>query len=587
MKRIACLAFALLAFTPALAADLAQPARARQERAVAPPAQLSEAQREGYRAMFADLAAQNWASVAGRLDGMPPGPLHDYVRAQLYTLPGTPEVQLEPLLALLGRAADLPQAAALARLATRRGAASLPAIPTPQRLSYLGGQPRRERPRAVRREPLAATLDALISPLNDADQPQAAEALLVERGAELSLEARTEFLQRVAWVYYREGFDADARRVAEQARSQPGDWAIQAEWIAGLAAWRMQDCAAAGAHFQSVAGRTSDPEMAAAGHYWASRADIACSHPERVEGHLRAAAAREETFYGLLAESALGMRSLPAGEAEVLTERDWRMIGQRLNVRAALALIEIGRSDEAAALLRHQAQIGPAEEHHALVHLAARLNLPSLQTWLAHNGPRGLRLNRHARYPAPDWRPAGGWQVDQALAYAHALQESNFRPEAVSPAGARGLMQVRPGTAGDLVRWGRARGDLGRLGDPVNNLEFGQAYLRYLAEQPGIDGLLPRVIAAYNAGPAPVAVWAAEGRYGGDPLLYIESINYWETRGYVPIVLRNYWMYELAPADASVSRRALTQGLWPRFPGLPGPTAVRLDATGRVLGGSD
>ena len=61
-----------------------------------------------------------------------------------------------------------------------------------------------------------------------------------------------------------------------------------------------------------------------------------------------------------------------------------------------------------------------------------------------------------------------------------------------------------------------------------------------------------------------------------DPLFFLETIPYWETRGYVPIVLRNYWIYEEETADRSSSRRALAQGMWPRFPGLPGATAVRI-----------
>jgi hypothetical protein len=64
---------------------------------------------------------------------------------------------------------------------------------------------------------------------------------------------------------------------------------------------------------------------------------------------------------------------------------------------------------------------------------------------------------------------------------------------------------------------------------------------------------------------------------GGDPLLYIESIPYWETRGYVPIVLRNYWIYEGKAGRGSASRKALAQGMWPRFPGLPGADAVRME----------
>jgi hypothetical protein len=64
---------------------------------------------------------------------------------------------------------------------------------------------------------------------------------------------------------------------------------------------------------------------------------------------------------------------------------------------------------------------------------------------------------------------------------------------------------------------------------------------------------------------------------GGDPLLYIESIPYWETRGYVPIVLRNYWIYQQKAGKPSASRHALAQGMWPRFPGLPGASAVRME----------
>ena len=74
------------------------------------------------------------------------------------------------------------------------------------------------------------------------------------------------------------------------------------------------------------------------------------------------------------------------------------------------------------------------------------------------------------------------------------------------------------------------------------------------------------LIAAYNAGPAPIARWQTEIRDNGDPLLYMESIPYWETRGYVGIVLRNYWMYEAQQGKPSVSRAALAQGKWPRFP---------------------
>jgi soluble lytic murein transglycosylase-like protein len=579
-----CAAGLVLAATPAFAEDQLQ--TDRSSRAFAAPALLTQSERDNYRAVFAALHAQDWANAAGRLDGMRSGPLHDVARAMLYTMPGSPVVELAPLTDLIGRAAELPQAADLARLARARGAEALPAIPDAQRLHGLAGQPRRARPRAIRGDAVADSLEPLIQPLIRDDQPFEAEALLNTRIAELSDEARTAFQQRIAWVYYLNGNDRDARRIADLARSGPTEYALHADWVAGLAAWRMGDYAAAAAHFDTVGARSTDVEFSAAGHYWAARADTAGAHPERVQARLRTAARMSETFYGLLAQSALGMRQAPAN-METFTAEDWRALSGLSNVRAAIALAEIGETQLAADLVRHQARIGHPGDHRHLIHLAARLNLTSTQMYLSHNGPRGSRFGPAERYPTPSWRPTRGWRVDPALAFAHALQESNFQPEAVSPAGARGLMQVRPGTAGDMAR---ARGEAfspALLNQPAVNMEYGQSYMEYLRDLSSTGGLLLKVIASYNAGPAPIAEWNV--RYdSSDPLLYIESLPYWETRGYVPIILRNYWIYEDRAGDRSPSRRALAAGLWPRFPGLPGASAVRIEPTRRnVAMGSD
>jgi soluble lytic murein transglycosylase len=562
----------ILAAAPAVAADAQGGARP----GFAAPTQLSAAERDSYRAIFAALRLRDWAAAAGRLDEMRQGPLHDIARAQLYILPGSPRVEAGPLLELLGRAPELPQAPDLARLASTRGVETLPTLPVAQRLYGLPGQPRRTRPRPVRGDAVADQLEPLLTPLIRDDKPVEAEALLATRSAELTPEALVAFQQRIAWVYYLIGNDRDARRLADVARAGTSDYAIQAEWVAGLAAWRMGAHDDAARHFTDVATRTQDVELAAAGHYWTARAETAGGHPERVQGRLRAAARYGETFYGLLAQSALGMRNPPA-DMTTFTERDWNALSDVRNVRVAIALAEIGESQLASDVVRHQARIGNPRNHESLIHLAARLNLTATQMYLSHNGPSGTRFGPAERYPTPSWRPVTGWRVDQALAFAHALQESTFRPDVTSPAGARGLMQVLPGTSQWMARvnGGAAGADPARLFDPATNLEYGQAFMEYLRDYSGTGGLLPKVIASYNAGPAPIAAWNT--RYDqSDPLLYIESIPYWETRGYVPIILRNYWIYEDRNADRSESRRALVSGLWPRFPGLPGPTSVRV-----------
>src|SRR5690606_16370182 len=134
------------------------------------------------------------------------------------TLPGSPRVELRPLLDMLERAPHLPHSADLARLAASRGATRLPDFPQAQRLSGLSGQPRRVRPRPIRGDSVADSLEPLINPLLVQDQPSEAESLFNQRRSELSPEARTAYQQRIAWVYYLNGNDRDAIRIAEDGR---------------------------------------------------------------------------------------------------------------------------------------------------------------------------------------------------------------------------------------------------------------------------------------------------------------------------------------------------------------------------------
>ncbi|MEA3064037.1 MAG: soluble lytic murein transglycosylase, partial [Sphingomonadales bacterium] len=531
-----------------------------------------------WRDVFAAIRGEDWPGAATRLAALPDGPLHRAARAELYLAKGSPKADLPQLLALLEAAPEMPKAEQLARLAQTRGATGLPPLPQTQNLAWVGSQPRRARAQSTKDDPVAAELEPLVQPLLKDNRPFEAEAIFAQRQDQLGPDARTEFQQRIGWSYYTIGNDGDARRLAALARGGTGEWAIQGAWSEGLAAWRQDDCKGAAAAFGTVADRSTDVELVAAAHYWSARAEMMCGRPERVQGHLRSAARQKETFYGLIATAALGISGAGTSGLHDYHDSEWRGIASKPNVRTALALVEIGENDLADQFLRHQARIGGAADHNALLHLAADLNLASTQYWLAHNAPPGASVNFAARYPRPDWRPTRGWRVDPSLAFAHALQESSFRTSVVSPAGAVGLMQVRPGTAGDIAR---ARGepfDRQQLTSPAANIEFGQSYIESLRDNGATGGLLPKVIAAYNAGPVPIAEWNARRFDRGDPLLYIESLPYWETRGYVPIVLRNYWIYEEEAGKDGGSREALAQGLWPKFPGMPGARAVRLTA---------
>ncbi len=539
------------------------------------PDQLDGDQRAGYRAVFAAIRAGRWSDAQLQLDSMKPGPLHAIARAELYTARNSPRVEMTPLLALLAEAPELPEAEQIARMAKTRGATDLPVLPVAQRLVWFDAAPVRQRARSVKSDAAATEIALAIQPYVKSDNGPEAEALLDRFSPDLTPEALTEWQQKVAWIYYIAGDDTNARRVAAKAQDGAGTWAPQADWVQGLAAWRQQDCETADAAFERVATRAADTEMRSAGLYWGSRAEMACGRPDRVAAKLKAASQYNETFYGLLARSALGVED-KSSKGEAFVTQDWKALQHRPNVRVAAALVEIGENGLADQVLRHQAKFCNPGEHGALIRIAGLLSLPATQLWLSHNGPAGAQPLAEARYPAPNWTPDGGWRVDKALVFAHTLQESRFNAEIRSAAGAMGLMQVKTGAAIDV---GRKRGVTYAASDltkPSVNMEIGQSYLEQLRDQPFTQGLLPKVIAAYNAGPSPVQLWNSMSRDGGDPLLYIESIPYWETRGYVMTVLRNYWMYEQKDGRKSVSRAALAQGLWPKFPGLPGSPAIKL-----------
>jgi soluble lytic murein transglycosylase len=537
-------------------------------------AQLGPNARQMYQAIFAAIKSGQWNDAQAKLDAMPDGPLHAVARDELALAKGSPKVEGTALSSLAEKAPDLPQARALVALAKARGVEALPLLPSTQELNWLGSAPRRSK--AAGSEARGLMLSGKVTPLLKNDQPNEAEELVENSAGDLDSDTLTEWRHRVAWTYYLTGDDSAARRLAAKAATGTGDFAAQAEWVSGLAAWRQADYANAAEKFASVARRSSDAEMIAAGHFWAARADMAAGHPERVDAKLRSAARQTETFYGLLSLQRLGLKAKPIDQSALSG------VEKRPNVRAALALSEIGELDLADQLIRWQARIGDARDHSALATIAGRMDLPATQLWLAHNGPSGATAAISARYPNPKgWRPIGGWRVDKALVFAHALQESQFRTNVTSHAGARGLMQVLPGTAAAMSR-AKGEASVGALSDPSVNLEYGQTFIERIRDMSETGGFLPKVIAAYNAGPQPVGEWNARTRDNSDPLLYIESIPYWETRAYVATVLRNYWMYELQAGVPAKSMAALSQGLWPRFPGLPGATAVRLTSGGGV-----
>lgn len=534
--------------------------------AAALPQLLSADERGYYASLFAAIEARNWDRVEVMLAGRSEGPLHGAALAAYYLHPESPRIELPRIDAWLARYAQLPQAEAMVRLGQTRGLENPPRLPGARDLVRQPGSSKRIRPGTINDGTMPASVRAAILEHITNDDPDGARLLLDGVDATLSPQARAEWRYRVAWSYYIENQDAQAWALADTVRDNgSGPWVAEGDWAAGLAAWRLGDCDKAAEAFQRSAAASTNPNLTAAAHYWASRALIRCRFPEKSDEQLRGAARFPETLYGMLAYEQLG-RELPETHAQPdLTEADWRRLRDEDAVQQAVMLAEIGRRDEAADDLVWLVRTGDPDDYPALSRLARALGLTGAQTFMAYNAPRGEGAHPSLRYPVTFRTPVGGWRVDPALAFAHALQESNFRERVVSPAGAIGLMQIMPITQREYAASINMSSNAD-LKDPAVNLAFGQRTLESLSTAGYTQGRLPKIMAAYNAGPSPVARWESEIRDAGDPLLYMESIPYWETRGYVAVVMRNYWMY-LRQADAPApSRIDLAENDWPQFP---------------------
>jgi soluble lytic murein transglycosylase-like protein len=575
MRKQAALAAALLAtgFMTQQAQAQAQGSReyfvahAAQSRS---PAQLSEADAAYYRSVFAAIDAEKWDDVTRLLSERNGGLLHPVVQAEFYLHARSPRVELPQIEQWLERGRNLPMATQLARLGQTRGMEEVPRLPEESRMRSIGGFPRRTRPGTIDDTTMPDKVRVSILEAITNDDPDAARLLLDGVDALLSAEARAEWRQRVAWAYFIENMDTQALDMARTVSAGSGPWVAEGEWVAGLAAWRLDDCEEALQSFRRSAMRAENVELRAAALYWGSRAAMRCRQPQLSSQLLAEAAGNDQTLYGMLATEQLGQRLPRRGAQADLTTEDWQRLSRHENVRIAKALMEVGEDTLSSEVLLHQAKIGDPSEYEALSRLARDLGLPQTQLYMAYNAPPGSRADPASAYPAPRWTPLNGWRVDPALAYAHILQESNFRASALSPANAQGLMQITPIT----VRQHAPRLELGPdqvdIFEPRTNLAFGQRNLEMLQETATTRDKLPKIMAAYNAGLSPVQRWETEVRDFNDPLLYMEAIPYWETREYVAVVMRNYWMYERQADASSPSRISLAENEWPAFPGAGG-----------------
>lgn len=343
---------------------------------------------------------------------------------------------------------------------------------------------------------------------------------------------------------------ARAYAIAANHGAQSPAEIIEAEWTAGWIALRFLDApAVAAGHFARAAEEATLPISIARIAYWRGRAATAQGDAETARAHYGTAGAHPVTYYGQLALEALGETRLPIRAPDVDMEDARARLAALPAARAVALLHEAGLDERAISLY---AALGASLEDPGLVAAlgeaaAARGDPRGLLALGKAAVHRGLPVDLYA-YPTlgiPPFEPATE-EVDPALVYAIARQESAFHPRAVSHAGARGLMQLMPATARATARrFGLAYAPERLLSDPAYNATLGSAHLAELIEEWGGSYIL--TFAAYNAGGGAVQRWISrfgDPRGGGvDPVDWVEMISYPETRNYVQRVMENFQVY--------------------------------------------
>jgi soluble lytic murein transglycosylase len=330
-----------------------------------------------------------------------------------------------------------------------------------------------------------------------------------------------------------------------------------AEFIAGWISLRfLKQPGEALPHFERLYSLAKLPLTLARGAYWAGRAAEASGHPATATEWYEKAAAYPTAYYGQLASAMPTVVPPPRPNPEpVATPAEKAAFDRQILVRAVRLLLATGHDDHIRPFLTRLADNATsAADFAATADFAEAIGRPDLGVLVAKKASyAGYSLLR-AGYPVV-WMPRNAG-AEQALLLALTRQESAFELHAISPSGARGLMQLMPGTAADTARSIGEAYSLPQLtSDGVYNVTLGQAYLDGLLAT--FNGSYVLSIAAYNAGPGKVQQWLdsfGDPRQPGiDPVDWIEEIPYEETRNYVQRVLENLQIYRLRIGNRSLA----------------------------------
>ncbi len=345
----------------------------------------------------------------------------------------------------------------------------------------------------------------------------------------------------------RDGDPVLAYAIASSHFLDSGSAYADLEWLSGFLALRkLGSPVQALEHFRNHEAAVETPISLGRAGYWIGRAYEAMGDAEAAEKSYRSGAQYQSSFYGQLAAQKLGVATDPRMTGTEVFP-DWKQAEfvKSSVFAAAMKLQAAGLRDLAERFLVHLSESLTREEIGQLGDLALELEEPHIALKIAKQAARqGLEMYK-TYFPLG---PPMGQEVPVPMEFALSIarRESEFDPVVVSPAGARGLMQLMPATAREVSRelgLDYARDKL--TSDPDYNATLGSAYLAGLAEQFDNNPVLMSI--GYNAGPSRARRWP---EMFGDPrsadvdvIDWIEGIPFRETRNYVMRVTESFAPY--------------------------------------------